>query len=202
MKNIFLSIILLVFFCSFARAQFNTGSKMVGASTSLDLGFSSQKYSDSPDASKYTTIDINPRAAYFIMNGWAVGGDLNYYLLRSKYDGNDPYTQTEFRIGPFGRYYYKAVGPVRPFGELKLGGGTSATRTFINGTKTTTRHNILYAGAGVGAAFFLADNFSLEALLGYTYEHQKNPDTDETSNSHGIALSFGFAFYFNSLLQE
>jgi hypothetical protein len=202
MKNIFLSIILLVFFCGLARAQFNTGSKMVGASTSLDLGFSSQKYSGSPDASKYTTIDINPRAAYFIMNGWAVGGDLNYYLLRSKYDGNDPYTQTEFRIGPFGRYYYKAVGPVRPFGEVKFGGGTSATRQYITGNRTTSRHNILYAGAGVGAAFFLADNFSLEALLGYTYEHQKNPDADETSNSHGIALSFGFAFYFNSLLQE
>lgn len=175
---------------------------MVGASTSLDLGLTSQKYSGSPEATKYTTIDINPRAAYFIMNGLAVGGDLNYYLSRSKYDDNDPYTSTEFRIGPFGRYYYKAVGPVRPFGEVKFGGGTSATRYYITGAKETTRHNVLYAGAGVGAAFFLADNFSLEALLGYTYEHQKNPDDDEISNSHGIALSFGFAFYFNSLLQE
>ncbi len=137
MKNIFLSIVMLVFFCSFARAQFNTGSKMVGASTSLDLGFTSQKYVASDVATKVTTIDINPRAAYFVYNGIAVGGDVNYYLLRSKDDGNDPYTTTEFLIGPFGRYYYKSVGPVRPFGEVKFGGGTSATRYFVNGTRTT-----------------------------------------------------------------
>lgn len=183
-------------------AQFNTGSKMVGASTSLDLGFSSQKYTGSNEATKYTTIDINPRAGYFIMNGIAVGGDLGYYFSRSKYDGDDPYTTTEFRIGPFGRYYYKSVGPVRPFGEVKLGGGTSAYRYYVTGEKNTTRHNILYAGAGVGAAFFLADNFALEALLGYNYDHLKNPDTDEKQNNHGVMLSFGFSFYFNSLLQE
>jgi hypothetical protein len=202
MKNIFLSIIMLISFCSLATAQFNTGSKMVGASTSLNLGLSSQKYVGSNVATKYTTIDINPRAAYFVMNGFAVGGDLSYYLSRSKSDGNDPSTDTEFRFGPFGRYYYKSVGPVRPFGEVKLGGGTSARRSFDTGTKTTNRHNILYAGAGVGAAFFLADNFSLEALLGYDYDHFKNPDTAEKQNYHGIMLSFGFSFYFNSLLQE
>jgi hypothetical protein len=202
MKNIFLSIIMLVFFCSLAKSQFNTGSKMVGASTSLDLGFTSQKYVDSDVATKYTTIDINPRAAYFVYNGIAVGGDINYYLLRSKDDGNDPYTTTEFLIGPFGRYYYKSVGPVRMFGEVKLGGGTSTTRYYITGEKTTLRHNILYAGAGIGAAFFLAENFALEALLGYTYDHLKNPETDEKQNHHGVMLSFGFSFYFNSLLQE
>jgi len=202
MKNYSLSVILLVCISHMTMAQFNTGSKMVGASTSIDLGFSSQKYTDSEDATKYTTIDLNPRAAYFIQNGIAIGGDLEYYLSRSKYDGDDPYTTTEFRIGPFGRYYYKSVGPVRPFGEVKLGGGTSTTRYYITGEKTTTRHNIFYAGAGVGAAFFLADNFALEALLDYTYDHLKNPETDEKQNSHGVNLNFGFSFYFNSLLQE
>jgi hypothetical protein len=202
MKNYFMAIIMLAFLFSSALAQFNTGSKMVGASTSLDLGFSSQKDEGSDASTKYTTIDLNPRAAYFIQNGIAVGADLGYYLSRSKYDDNDPYTTTQFLIGPFGRYYYKSIGPVRPFAEVKLGGGTSATRSYLDGEKTTTRHNILYAGAGVGAAFFLADNFALEALLGYTYEHQKNPETDLSHNIHDIMLSFGFSFYFNSLLQE
>ncbi len=202
MKNFFLSVILTVLFCHMATAQFNSGSMMVGASTSLDLGFRSQKYVDATAATRYTNININPRAAYFAYNGIAVGADVNYDLLRFKTEGGDPYTSTNFLIGPFGRYYYKAVGPVRPFGEVKFGGGTSATRYYINAAKNTSRHNILYAGAGVGAAFFLADNFSLEALLGYTFDHQKNPETDEKQNSHGIALSFGFAFYFNSLSQE
>ena len=202
MKNLFVSIIILFFFCGLAKAQFNSGSKMVGASTSIDLGLRSQKYADATAATRYTNININPRAAYFVYNGIAVGADVNYNLLRSKTEGSDPYTTTSFLIGPFGRYYFKAVGPVRPFGEVRFGGGTSATRYYINATKNTTRYNILYAGAGVGAAFFLADNFSLEALLGYTFEHEKNPDAVEALNSHGIALSFGFAFYFNSLLQE
>jgi hypothetical protein len=201
MRNYLLSVILLVFLSNPTMAQFNTGSKMVGASTSVNLGFSSEKYVGS-EATKYTTIDLNPRAAYFIKNGIAIGGDLEYYLSRSKYNDDDPYTTTEFRIGPFGRYYYKSVGPVRPFGEIKLGGGTSTTRSYVTGEKTTTRYNILYAGAGVGAAFFLAENFALEALLGYTYDHFKNSDADEKQNNHGVMLSFGFSFYFNSLLQE
>jgi hypothetical protein len=203
MKNLFLSVIILLFFCSLVTAQFNSGSKMVGASTSLDLGFNSQKYTTSASSTKYTTIDINPRAAYFIMNGVAVGGDVNYYFSRSKTGANGPFTTTTFLIGPFGRYYYKSVGPVRTFGEARFGGGTSAIRNNIATNGNIDRTNILYAGAGVGAAFFLADNFSLEALLGYTYEHRKNQAvSNEKINSHGIMLSFGFAFYFNSLLQE
>lgn len=202
MKNHLLSLTLLAFFCSSAMAQFNSGSKMVGASTSLDLGFSSQKDEGSDGSTKYTTININPRAAYFIKNGIAVGGDLGYYLSRSKFDDSDPSTDTEFLIGPFGRYYYKSVGPVRPFGEVKLGAGTSTTRYVVIDEKEITRHNILYAGAGVGAAFFLAQNFALEAMLGYTFEHSKNPETDGKHNIHDIMLSFGFSFYFNSLLQE
>jgi len=202
MKNIFLSIIMFVFFCSLAKAQFNTGSKMVGASSSVDLGFSSQKYEGSADATKYITIDVNPRAAYFIMNRLAVGGDLGYYLSRSRYDDEDPSSTNTFLIGPFVRYYYKSIAFVRPFAEFKIGGGTSANKYFIVGTPTKIRHNILYTGAGVGAAFFLAENFALEGMLGYIFEHQNNTETDLSHNSHDVMLSFGFSFFFNSLLQE
>src|SRR4030042_3510757 len=202
MKNIFLSIIMLVFFCSLAKSQFNTGSKMVGASSSIDLGFSSEKDEGSADATKYITIDVNPRAAYFVMNRLAVGGDLGYYLSRSRYDDSDPYTTNTFLIGPFVRYYYKSIAWVRPFGEFNIGGGTSATKYTVVGAETKIRHNIIYTGAGVGAAFFLAETFALEGMLSYNFEHQKNKETDQSHNSHGIMLSFGFSFFFNSLLQE
>jgi long-subunit fatty acid transport protein len=76
MKNYFLTIILLVIFSSITTAQFNTGSKMVGASSYLDFGFSTEKAKGSEFASKIISININPRAAYFVQNRFAVGGDL------------------------------------------------------------------------------------------------------------------------------
>jgi hypothetical protein len=202
MKNIFLSIIMLVFFCSLAKAQFNTGSKMVGASSSLDFGFTSEKDEGSADASKIISINLTPRAAYFVQNRIAIGGDLGYFYYRSRYDDSDPYRTTDFLIGPFARYYCKSIAWVRPFAEVKLGGGTSVTKYYVAGELTKTKHSILYTGAGVGAAFFLAENFALEGMLDYTFEHQKNKDTDQSHNSHGIMLSFGFSFFFNSLVQE
>jgi hypothetical protein len=201
MKNYFLSVILLVIFSNLTTAQFNTGSKMVGASSSLDFGFFSDKYQGAVDATKYTTINISPRAAYFIQNRIAIGGDINFDLLRSKYDDEDAGTYTEFLIGPFARYYYKSVAMVRPFGELNFGIGVSEIGKI---GPMYESHNVLYTGAGIGAAFFLAENFALEGMLSYTYEHMKNKEAepDVRSNSHGITLNFGFSFFFNSLLQE
>ncbi len=203
MKKHLLLFLLLVISAGLARAQFNSGSKMVGASSNLDFGFLSEKEKDVEDATKMTIIDINPRAAYFLKNRIAIGGDLEYYLYRSKYADLDPSTSTTFRIGPFARYYYKTVASVVPFGELKGGVGSQVDKsTGTTGEEVKYKHSIVYIGAGVGAAFFLADNFSFEGMLNYSYEHQKNKEMGGSHNTNGIMFSFGFSFYFNSLLQD
>ncbi|KPK87351.1 MAG: hypothetical protein AMS27_02625 [Bacteroides sp. SM23_62_1] len=199
MKKLTIAFILIIVSAGFLSAQFNSGSKMVGASSNLDFGFLSEKDEGATDATKMIFIDINPRAAYFLKNRIAVGGDLEYYLSRSKVGESDPYSSTTFRIGPFARYYYKTVASVVPFAELKGGLGSQVDK-LTTGEKF--KHRIIYVGAGVGASFFLADNFALEGMLNYIFENQKNKEMGGSHNTNGIMLNFGFSFYFNSLLQD
>ena len=203
MKKHVLLILSGVMSAGLATAQFNSGSKMVGASSNLDFGLFSEKDKDSEDATKLTVIDLNPRAAYFLKNRIAVGGDLEYVFYRSKYADMEPYSSTTFRIGPFARYYYKTVASVVPFGEIKGGAGSYVVKsTDLYGEESKMKHSIVYAGLGIGAAFFLAENFSFEGMLNYSFENQKNKEMGGSHNTSGIMFNFGFSFYFNSLLQN
>ena len=196
--------LVLVFFitASTAFSQFNSNSKMVGASSSLDFGFLSEKDDVSGEKTSIREFDLNPRAAYFLKNRIALGGDFNYASSRSKIDGSDPASDINWRIGPFARYYYKTVSWFVPFGEVKAGYGNDITKYSFGGEEFKTKHNVWYVGLGVGAALFLADNFSLEAMLRYQYEKAKNPEGGGSHSTHGFMLGFGFSFYFNSLLQD
>lgn len=175
---------------------------MVGASSSMDFGFLSNKDKESGYRSNTIAIDLTPRAAYFISNGVGVGGDIGYYLSRSKTEDFDPSSSSGLRVGPFIRYYFKSVGPVRLFEEMNGGLGYSLSKYYVMGEQQKNKHSIFYLGAGIGAAYFLADNFALEGMLNYSFERQKNRETKGIHNTHGVMLNFGFSFFFNSLLQD
>jgi outer membrane protein len=187
-----------------AHAQFNTNSKMVGASSSLDFGLFSEKDGVTDEKTSYTHFDLTPKAGYFIRNRIGLGGELSFSSSRSKFEGAEPSTQTDWRIGPFARYYYKTVSWFVPFGEVGTGYGNDVVKSTdpFSGAELKTKHNVFYVGLGAGAALFLADNFSLEALLMYQFENAKNPEGGGSHATSGVMLQFGFSFYFNSLLQD
>ena len=203
MKRNLLIVLLAFSIIACANAQFNTNSKMVGASSSLDFGLMSQKDGVTDEKTSITHFDLTPKAGYFIQNRIGLGGELYYSSSRSKFEGGDPYIQTDWRIGPFGRYYYKTVSWFVPFGEIGAGYGNDVVKsTDFTGAEVKTKHNVFYLDLGAGAALFLADNFSLEALLMYQFEKAKNPEGDGSHTTSGVMLQFGFSFYFNSLLQD
>jgi len=203
MKKITAGIVLTFICLTMVNAQFNTDSKMVGASSALNLGLSSSKYAESDIKTNNLYLYMNPRFGYFIDNMFAAGMDLGISTSRSKEGENDPTSYNSYLAGFFTRYYYQTAAPVVPFGEVNAGIGRSVSKyTDFTDEVQKTKHNILYAGAGAGAAFFVADNFALEGLLIYTYSRQKNTATDGKSNQHGVAVEFGFTFFFNSLLQK
>ena len=186
-----------------ANAQFNTNSTMVGASSSLDFGLFSEKDDVSDVKTSISQFDLTPKVAYFLQNRIALGGELYYSSNRSKLEGGDPYIQREWRIGPFARYYYNTVSWFVPFGEAGIGYGNDISKlTDITGAEFKTKHNVFYINLGVGAAVFLADNFSLETMLMYQYESAKNPEGGGGHTTHGVMLGFGFSYYFNSLVQD
>ncbi len=203
MKKIITVSILALLGIGLVQAQFNTDSKMVGASSSMDFGFFSQKDGGSDVKTKTIGFDLDPRFGYFIDNRFAAGVDMAINMNRTKVGDYDPTSSNSYTLGCFSRYYAQSVGSVVPFGEVNAGLGRSVSKsTDFMGETVKYKHNIFYAGAGGGAAFFLADNFALEGMLMYQYERQKNPDTDGKHSTHGLLLKFGFTFFFNSLLQE
>ena len=66
MKKTTLSLIISITLIAGAGAQFNTNSKMVGASSSLDFGLFSQKDDVTGEKSSLYNFDLTPKAAYFI----------------------------------------------------------------------------------------------------------------------------------------
>jgi len=201
MKKTTLSLIISITLIAGAGAQFNTNSKMVGASSSFNFGLFSEKDDVSGEKVSLRRFDLTPKAAYFIRNRIALGGELYIESYSQKYEGSDPYTTSSWRIGPFGRYYYKTVSWFVPFGEARTGYGRDVEPSFL-GEGEKIKHNVFYAGLGVGASVFLAENFSLEAMLSYQYEKAKNPEGGGSHTTNGVVLGFGFVFYFNSLMQD
>ena len=203
MKRNILVLTALFGFLLCTSAQFNTNSKMLGASSSLDFGLFSQKDDVTGEKSSLYNFDLTPKAAYFIQNRIAFGGELYYSSAASKPEGSDPTTTTNWALGPFGRYYFKTVSWFVPFGEAGLGYGRELYKfTDFSGGTVKTKHNIFYGRLGVGASIFLADNFSMEALLMYQYKKSKNPEGGGSHTTSGVMLGVGFSFYFNSLLQD
>jgi hypothetical protein len=203
MKKIITAFILAFLAMGLVHSQFNTDSKMVGASSSMDFGLFSSKDGGSDIKTKTITYDLNPRFGYFVDNRFAAGMDMDISMSRTKVGENDPTSSNSYTVGCFSRYYAQSVGSVVPFGEVNAGLGRSVSKsTDFSGETVKYKHNIFYAGAGGGAAFFLADNFALEGMLLYDFTRYKNPDTDGKHATHGLLLKFGFTFFFNSLLQE
>lgn len=186
-----------------AAAQFNTNSKMVGASSSLNIGLFSEKDDVSGEKTSLYSFDLTPKAAYFIRNRIALGGELSFAASSSKLEGSDPVSSTNWYLGPFGRYYYKTVSWFVPYGEAGVGIGKEITKiTDYLGEPITYKHNVFYFRAGVGASLFLADNFALEGMLAYQFKKSKNPEGGGSHSTSGAVIGFGFVFYFNSLLQD
>jgi opacity protein-like surface antigen len=200
MKRVFIVSIVLISTILLAHAQFNTHSKLIGASSSLDFGLFSQKDDVTDEKVSIYNFELTPKAAYFIQNRIALGGEIHLSTSSSKPEGSDAIKSSSWLIGPFGRYYYKTVSGFVPFGEAGLGFGREVDKmTDFSGSPYTITHNIFYWRLGVGASVFLADNFSLEPMLAFRWEKAKNPEGGGSHTTQGIMFGLGFVFYFDSL---
>jgi hypothetical protein len=129
------------------------------------------------------SINVQPRAGYFIGNRTAVGALVNLGFISEK-EGDDIFS---YGIAPFVRYYFpEGASPTgRWFGEGAVG---------IAGSSGGQDNPVsLTLGVSAGYAHFISRTVALEGILGYTYNEA---DVDvEGSGSSGLALSVGFQIY-------
>ncbi|MCJ8212075.1 hypothetical protein MUY27_20325 [Mucilaginibacter sp. RS28] len=152
-KQIFITAIAIALIALSASAQIQKGNVMVGGNfTNISLGLNDPKI---------FSLDITPKAAWFVQDNLALGAYVDLSIQTAK--GSS--TTTGYGIGALGRYYtgrdVEILRHGRIFGEATLGiGGVNVS----NGGGNT---NGLDLSFGPGFAYFITPNIGLETLLKY-----------------------------------
>ena len=176
MKRIITTAICL-FLITAAFPQTQKGNVMVGADLSnLGLDFQSGN----------TTFSLNltPKAAWFIQDNTALGAEVRLNLVTQK--GS---TYVGYGVGALGRKYFgdgatNLARTTKWFAEANV--GIYGTNTSGGGVSANT--NGLGIGIGPGFAYFLNQNIALEALAKYNLTVGFGNST--TNNNIGIGLGF------------
>ena len=175
-KSLLLLAVIIIAGSYVAEAQIQKGNVLVGGNlANFDLSL---------NKGGNFSVDLSPKAAWFIHDNVALGAYLNLGLQTAKGAG----TAVDYGVGALGRYYAGAAdAPARH------------TRFFIEanvGIEGVNPHvgdntNGLGLGIGPGVAYFITPNVGLEGLL--KYDGIVGFGTSPTS-SH-LNLNVGFQVY-------
>ena len=115
-------------------------------------------------------VNLEPNGGYFLYDNFAVGG---LFKLQAATESNS----TEFILGPYARYYL-GKGNVKALGEMAVG---------LNIAEKT----ILTFQLGLGAAWFVRENVSLDFLAIYGINDNNNGLVGDR-----FGVNAGFQIYF------
>ncbi|MDB5135569.1 MAG: hypothetical protein JWP37_2172 [Mucilaginibacter sp.] len=178
MKKLILIIVLLSGVMAFkASAQIQQGNVLVGGNfANMNLGLNNPHV---------FSLDITPKAAWFIKDNIALGGYVNLGIATAK--GSN--TTTSYGVGALGRYYtgqdVEVLRHGRFFGEATIGVGG------VNVSDGGGNTNGLNFSVGPGFAYFITPSIGLETLLKYNGLGGFGDQGFQSS----LNLSFGFQIY-------
>lgn len=178
MKKLFLTASLCAGLLFGAKAQIQKGNVFVGASLS-DISFGLDK----PNTFSF---DISPKAAWFVQDGLAIGGEVDFGLTTQKGGG----TGINYGIGALGRYYgatgaNEVVRNSRFFGEATVGVNG------VNPAGPVGNTNGLGFSFGPGFTYFVTPSIGLEGLLKYNGV----VGFGSSAYAHKLTLGVGFSIY-------
>lgn len=162
-----------------ASAQIQKGNVMVGGNiTNLSFGL------DKPNP---FSLNLNPKAAWFISDGVALGVDANLGLLAP---GKGAGTAINYGIGALGRYYgstgaNEVINHSRFFGEATVG------VSGVNPAGIEGSTNGLGFSFGPGFTYFITQSVGIEALLKYN----GTVGFGDSAYAHSLGLGIGFQIY-------
>ncbi|MEA5081755.1 MAG: hypothetical protein VB024_09060 [Dysgonamonadaceae bacterium] len=171
MRNKYIIVTIFVFFCTFStiQAQTEKGKFMIGANTSLDV--SSIKVStSSSSSSNQTTVNFEPRASYFLFDNFSAGLSFDISYQGSGY--GEASLLSDFR-------YYFTGKKVRPFVKANIGYRNTQRQVYYPEMHYSFDLDGLTIGGGMGFAFFVSDNISID--LGAQYFHS---DLDQVGKEY------------------
>lgn len=198
MKSFFLTGLLLLSAVTFAQTR--KGQFVVSGRTSLDFTYSKAKFKGGNiENSNGTSLDtynfnITPMLGYFIIDNLAVTLQTSYAISDGKTDNQ----MSQFAIMPGAIYYVPTGSAVRPF--VQVGGGYMNISTKVpvmSGGKATQSFNGYTLGGGIGVAFFVKDNITIELSGQYTsIKTSFSGDSYIKMNMSGFSGGIGFSIFF------
>jgi len=224
MKNSGFIVTLVLVFCisTIATAQIGKGGILVGAKSELGAYFGSSKNEYTVDGTttendgpSTTQFNFTPQVGYFFMDGFAGGLFVNFDVDNSKTDQELESGGTEelkdntssVSFGPFFRYYLD-MDQVKPFAEVSVGIGSvnykydyldydysDPFNPKITVVEDDMKYNTFNWGIGAGAAFFVTDGVSIDAMVGYKSGSMKYEadNGNESKNKYGkFGVNVGF----------
>ncbi|WP_276495868.1 hypothetical protein [Pontibacter litorisediminis] len=158
-----------------ANQAVQEGNWIVGANIG-NIGFNFK--------SDFFTLNVNPRAGYFLSDNAAVGTELQLGL--DIYDGGETF---RYGITPFVRYYFpEGAAPThRWFGEAIAG--------IAGSSEEDSEGDSVFSGVfglRAGYAHFVAQNVALEGILGYT---RTSADISVGNGESGLNVAVGLQVY-------
>lgn len=142
-----------------------------------------------------TTLEFNPAAGFFIIDGIAVGVGLDWQRQSAKDPDNKRNVEHSLTLGPFGRFYTE-LGPFFQ-AQFSFGGGSEKERP-EGGPEVINRFGVFSWGIGLGYPYFLNENISLEPLLLYRARNQSRDlpgGSDEITKYRGLMIQLGLVYY-------
>jgi hypothetical protein len=188
MKLFFLStFVIFISVVSFAQGPYliQKGNFLGGGKGKLS--FSSQEYLD--EKYKETHIMLRPSFGYFLMDGWAVGINLDMESTKIKLGSDEIGNSNDLGAGLWTHYYFlPAIKKINFFGEAGFNMG---------GYKEDDDDRIGYNcyNFGLSMACFLNKHVALE--IGVEYSSKKYEDEDSRVNRVGLCA--GFQIHFSTL---
>lgn len=166
--------LILFLFCSqFLFAQTMKGDHLIGGTAN----FGSQFIENSDNA---FFLNLNPNYGKFVADNFAIGG--SFGLGFSKF--NDV-SNTSLSILPFGRYYFGEPEVIQFYADVRTGLFLLNRKTTFGGSDS---ESALQFQVGLGAAYYVAENVSLDLLIAF---NSIGGDFDERR----LSFNFGFQIY-------
>jgi len=219
LKSLILATVIIAVNCNILSAQTTKGKILLGELSyiefvgngvmgSTNIGYSifqNKSDGDSNDDSskdKMFSLNIVPRAGYFVIDNLAVGLDV-FLATESHKAMNDAYksSSTFFAVGPFVRYYVP-LKKVLPFAEVNYSMGSRTRKTEFDGNEpSSSNYAIKLFGAGLGLAIPIGEKVSFDAMAGYhAYVNKDKEDNDNNERlvAGTIGLKLGFTVFLGS----
>ncbi len=219
-KSLILASVIIAVNCNILSAQTSKGKFLLGELSyvellgngvigSTNLGYSTfQNKSDGDNddsKDKQFSLNIVPRAGYFVIDNLAIGLDV-FLATESNKAMHDGYksSSTFFAVGPFVRYYIPTK-KVLPFAEVNYSMGSRKGKSEFDGSEYSYSSAIKLYGAGLGVAIPIGEKVSFDAVAGYHAYVNKDKEDNENNErlvAGTIGLKLGFTVFLGSKKQK